>query len=79
MISEFKPYSVLGGEYTGVFNSGRKSGSGRNYVMIPETDWEYFDGDYVDGSRKTGVYNTSLGYTYSGEAEVYIVFIYKYL
>ena len=64
---DFEPYSVLGGEYTGVFNSGRKSGSGRNYVMIPETDWEYFTGDYVDGSRKTGVFNTSLGYTYSGQ------------
>jgi len=59
-----------GGEYAGNFFGGQKNGPGRNYVMRPDDQWELFNGEYSGGFKLTGSYNTSSGYTYSGEFSV---------
>jgi len=56
-----------GGDYTGGFDAGAKSGQGNNYVMRPDDEWEFFNGEYARNNRLTGSYNSSIGYVYKGE------------
>ena len=37
----------IGGDYTGGFDAGAKSGQGNNYVMRPDDEWEFFNGEYA--------------------------------
>jgi len=60
------------GEGKYVYSSGEKS-KGRDestltskYVIRPDDQWEYFTGQYTEGTRTTGAYNTSSGSIYNG-------------
>ena len=61
--------SAIGGQYSGGFDSGKKSGPGSNYVMRPDDQWELYTGEYVKGARTTGSFNTSAGFLYTGKSK----------
>jgi len=61
-----KYFYATGGKYIGGFKNGGRDGQGRSDVPQPDDQWEYFDGDYINGTRNTGAYNTSSGYVYTG-------------
>merc|ERR1711994_956746 len=61
-----KYFYATGGKYIGEFKNGGRNGQGRSDVVQPNDQWEYFDGDYINGTRITGAYNTSMGYVYTG-------------
>jgi len=56
-----------GGAYSGGFEGGKKNGAGNNYVMRPDDQWQFFNGEYSQGARANGEFNSSAGFTYSGE------------
>jgi len=58
-----------GGEFKGGFQAGLQEGDGKFDMVDDRESWQYFQGQYKGGRRKTGEYKLTSGDLYTGEFE----------